>query len=67
MLSPLAWASWRAGLQPLHPSWLTLADKAPLLNTDKIHRELGWNPAYDAPEALDEVLRGLRAGIGTDS
>src|SRR5687767_5642812 len=43
-LAALAWASWRVGLQPAHPAWLSLADKAALIRTDRAHTELGWVP-----------------------
>jgi nucleoside-diphosphate-sugar epimerase len=66
-LAMAAWPTWRAGLQPLHPGWLTLADKVPLMATDRARSELGWEPRYDAATALAELVAGIRDGAGTAS
>ncbi|PXY30402.1 nucleoside-diphosphate sugar epimerase [Prauserella coralliicola] len=63
----LAWLTWRAGLQPVHPGWLALADQAALVDTTKARAELGWEPAHSAHETLAEFTTGLRAGAGTGS
>ena len=63
----LAWLGWRLGLQPLHPGWLTLADKAALVETGRARRVLGWRPELDGHEVLAEMAAGLRAGAGTGS
>jgi nucleoside-diphosphate-sugar epimerase len=62
-----AWLGWRLGLQPLHPGWLTLADKAALVDTERARRVLGWSPRHDAPAVLAEMAAGLRTGAGTGS
>jgi nucleoside-diphosphate-sugar epimerase len=62
-----AWLGWRLGLQPLHPGWLTLADKAALVDTERARRVLGWRPQYDAHAVLAEMAAGLRTGAGTGS
>lgn len=67
VVSAGAWATWRLGLQPVHPSWLRLADQAPLVDTTRARTELGWRPRYDAPAALAELVAGMRAGAGTAS
>lgn len=56
------WASWRLGLLPLHPGWVTLADRACLLDSGKAHRELGWVPRHDAVTVCAELVATLRAG-----
>lgn len=63
----LALLTWRMGLQPLHPSWLVLADKAALVQTERARRVLGWRPEHDAHETLGELAAGLRTGAGTGS
>jgi len=65
--SALAWLGWRLGLQPLHPGWLRLADKAALVDTARARRVLGWRPSHDAHQVLAEMTAGLRAGAGVGS
>ncbi|WP_051133277.1 NAD-dependent epimerase/dehydratase family protein [Nocardia paucivorans] len=61
------WAGWRSGLLPLHPGWITLADRACLLDTGRARGELGWVPHYDAGAVCDELVAALRAGRVGDS
>ncbi|WP_084486801.1 NAD-dependent epimerase/dehydratase family protein [Nocardia sienata] len=56
-----AGVSWRLGLQPLHPAWLRLADRASLVDAGRAARELGWTPRYDASAACAELAAALRA------
>ncbi|GGP71695.1 NAD-dependent epimerase/dehydratase family protein [Saccharothrix coeruleofusca] len=60
----VAWPTWRVGLQPLHPGWLRLADRAALVDTGRL-RALGWAPRHDARAALEEFVEALAAGRGT--
>jgi UDP-glucose 4-epimerase len=62
-----AWATWRMGLQPLHPGWLTMADQAPLADTTRAREELGWRPRHDAADTLREVIAAVVAQTGTAS
>jgi UDP-glucose 4-epimerase len=57
-----AWAGWRLGLQPLHPGWLRLADRASLVDTSRARTELGWTPRHDAAGAVAELAAAIRAG-----
>lgn len=60
-----AWAGWRLGIQPLHPGWLRLADRACLVDSTRARRELGWEPVHSAVETLTELAAGIadrRAG-----
>jgi nucleoside-diphosphate-sugar epimerase len=61
----IAAATYRMRLQPSHPSWLDLALKLPIMDTDRARRELGWEAQYSALDALMEVFEGLhdRAGM----
>ncbi|MGY6651736.1 NAD-dependent epimerase/dehydratase family protein [Amycolatopsis sp. TRM77291] len=67
LLTGLAWPSWRLGLQPLHPSWLRLADRASLVDTRRAREELGWRPRHDAAATIKELLAAIRAGRRGDS
>ncbi|MBF6170436.1 NAD-dependent epimerase/dehydratase family protein [Nocardia blacklockiae] len=55
-------ASWRLGLQPLHPGWLALADRACLVDPARARRELGWRPRHDATAVCSELAAAMRAG-----
>jgi nucleoside-diphosphate-sugar epimerase len=57
-----AGVSWRLGLQPLHPAWLRLADRACLVDAGRAARELRWTPRYDAAAACAELAAAMRAG-----
>lgn len=35
--------------------------------TDRARRELGWRPYSTGPQAVGELLEGLRAGAGHDT
>lgn len=57
----VARASWRLGLQPLHPGWLTLADRARLVDGARARRELGWSPRHDAVAVCAELAAAMRS------
>jgi len=61
LVTGAALPTWRLGLQPMHPGWLTLADQAPLVDTSRARAHLGWQPRHDAQEALAELSAGMRA------
>ncbi|MEU7526407.1 NAD-dependent epimerase/dehydratase family protein [Saccharothrix sp. NPDC042600] len=63
LLTTLAWPTWRLGLQPLHPGWLRLADRASIVDTTRL-RALGWEPRHDARAALAEFVRAVAEGRG---
>ncbi len=67
VLAGLARSGWRSGLYPLHPGWLTLADRVPLADTTRARTVLGWAPRHPAPDALAELVAGMRAGAGAGS
>ncbi|NKY87386.1 NAD-dependent epimerase/dehydratase family protein [Nocardia veterana] len=66
-LTAAALAGWRAGLQPIHPGWLRLADRASLVRADRARRELDWRPAHSALEVATELADGLHSGVTGDS
>jgi nucleoside-diphosphate-sugar epimerase len=51
--------SWKARLQPIDAGWVRLALAAPLLDTGRAERELGWAPAVRADTALAELIDGM--------
>lgn len=57
--------TWRARLQPTPAGWLDIAAQAPLMDTTRAERELGWAPAMTGEGALSELLGGLRDGAGS--
>ncbi|MFD2395783.1 NAD-dependent epimerase/dehydratase family protein [Prauserella oleivorans] len=65
--SPLAWLTWRAGVQPVHPGWLALADKAALVDTARARDLLGWEPRHDTRSTIASFAAGIRDGAGHGS
>ena len=67
LIRAAAAVSWRLRLQPTDPGWVDLVLSAPLMDTGRIRRELGWEPRYDAADAVTEILDGFgdRAGLET--
>ncbi|WP_433271853.1 NAD-dependent epimerase/dehydratase family protein [Actinosynnema sp. CS-041913] len=63
LLENIAWPTWRAGLQPIHPGWLRLADQASIVDTSRL-RSLGWRPRHDARGALAEFASAVSEGRG---
>ena len=61
-LRALAQLSWNLHLQPTPPGWLDMALCAPVLDTTRARRELGWSPRFSAHEAVLDLLGGLAAG-----
>lgn len=59
--------AWRARLQPLDPGWLDLAFAVPLLDASRAHRELGWQPAVSARDALAETVAAMADAASTQS
>ncbi|WP_411353382.1 NAD-dependent epimerase/dehydratase family protein [Amycolatopsis bartoniae] len=65
VLTRAAWSLWRAGVLPLHPGWLELADRAALGDTTTARQELGWRPQRDATAVFTEFADGLRDQAAT--
>jgi len=51
-------------LQPSPPGWLDLGLGVPLMRCDRARRELDWEPRVSSLEALLDLLRGIREGVG---
>jgi nucleoside-diphosphate-sugar epimerase len=52
-------ASWRLRLQPTPPGWLDLGLSVPIMDTARVHTELGWEPQDTSIGAIRELLTGL--------
>ena len=67
LIRAVAAVSWRLRIQPTDPGWVDLVLSVPLMDTGRIRRELGWEPRYDAADAVTEILDGFgdRAGLET--
>jgi UDP-glucose 4-epimerase len=59
--------TWRAHLQPSPPGWVDMGLSAPLLDSTRARRQLGWEPKRDAGDALLELLDGIRRSAGFDT
>ena len=60
-------AAWRSRLVAADPGWLDMAMNVPVLDTARARTELGWRPVHTAAQAVQEILAGMREGLGTGS
>jgi len=67
VLRVAAAVSWHLRLQPTDPGWVDLVHAVPLMDTERIRRELDWEPRYDAADAVTEILDGFRDGAGLET
>ncbi|MGO4237568.1 NAD-dependent epimerase/dehydratase family protein [Pseudarthrobacter sp. YAF2] len=56
--------TWRARLQPTDAGWVAMAAGAPIMDTGRARRILGWEPKVSSIEAVKELIAGLGAGEG---
>jgi len=59
--------AWHAHLSPLDPGWVDMALQAPWVTSDRARQLLDWHPRHRAGEVLDELVRGMVAGTGSDA
>jgi nucleoside-diphosphate-sugar epimerase len=67
LLRAAAAGTWRLYLQPSEPGWIDLAVHAPLLDSSRARRVLGWKPAHESLAAVAELLTGMAHGTGIGS
>jgi UDP-glucose 4-epimerase len=67
VLRAAASASWHLRLQPTDPGWVDLVFGVPIMDTGRIRRELGWEPRYDAADAVTDILDGFRERAGSET
>ncbi|MFC4615072.1 NAD-dependent epimerase/dehydratase family protein [Cellulomonas algicola] len=59
--------AWHARVVPVGPGWLDMAVNAPILDTSRAERELGWRASWSGVDALRDVVEGMVDGAGTAS
>jgi UDP-glucose 4-epimerase len=59
--------TWRLNLQPADEGWLDMALSVPVMDTTRAQDVLGWKPRIEAPDALMELVAGLREGAGFET
>lgn len=59
--------SYRLRLQPSEPGWVDMALAVPVMDVTRARTELGWKPEWTAPDALLDLLKGMREGAGLDT
>ncbi|WP_256789352.1 NAD-dependent epimerase/dehydratase family protein [Frankia sp. AvcI1] len=57
-------AAYRARLAPVSPGWIDLARGAPIMDTGRARRELGWAPVLSTSTVLRDWLVGAGSGRG---
>jgi nucleoside-diphosphate-sugar epimerase len=62
LLRAAADLTWRLRLQPADPGWVDIILQTPLLDTERIRRELGWTPTRSGEQVLDEIVTGVVEG-----
>lgn len=56
--------TWRARIQPTDSGWVEMAAGAPIMDTSRAERILGWEPRVSSIDAAKEVLAGMGTGEG---
>jgi UDP-glucose 4-epimerase len=64
VLRALVSLTWRLRLQVTDPGWVDMATQTPLMSTERIRTELGWQPRFSSVDAMVSVLQGLGSGRG---
>ena len=67
LLRAAATASFKLRLQPTEPGWLDMGLGAPIMDATRARDELSWQPRHSAPDALLELMAGIRDGAGVDT
>jgi nucleoside-diphosphate-sugar epimerase len=57
--------TWRARIQPTDSGWVEMAAGAPIMDTSRARRILGWEPKVSSIDAVKELLGGMGTGEGT--
>ena len=56
--------TWRARIQPTDSGWVEMAAGAPIMDTSRARRILGWEPKVSSIDAVKELLQGMGMGEG---
>jgi UDP-glucose 4-epimerase len=58
--------TWRARIQPTDSGWVDMAAGAPVMDTSRAQRVLGWEARISSVDAVKELLAGMGTGEGVD-
>jgi nucleoside-diphosphate-sugar epimerase len=58
--------TWRARIQPTDSGWVEMAAGAPIMDTSRAQRILGWEPRVSSVDAVKELLAGMGTGEGIE-
>ncbi len=64
LLHWLADVTWRLRIQPSDAGWIDMAANAPIMDTGRARRLLGWEPTVSSLDAIAEVIEGMATGEG---
>jgi len=64
LLHALVDLTWRARIQPTDSGWVEMAAGAPIMDTSRARRILGWEPKVSSTDAVKELLGGMATGEG---
>jgi nucleoside-diphosphate-sugar epimerase len=64
LLRALVHVTWKLRLQPTDAGWIDMAAGAPIMDTSRARRVLGWEPRRSSMDALAEILQGMGTGEG---
>jgi UDP-glucose 4-epimerase len=67
ILRKLADWTWKLRMQPTPSGWVEMGTHAPLMDSSRARRELGWEPKHDARNTLLELVDGLRKKTGINT
>ncbi len=67
LVRPVVDVAWRTHLVAADAGWLDMAMGAPVMDTTRARTELGWSPVHTAAQSVQEILAGMREGLGTGS
>ncbi|MBW0254542.1 MULTISPECIES: NAD-dependent epimerase/dehydratase family protein [unclassified Cellulomonas] len=59
--------AWHARLAPVGPGWFDMGASAPVLDTTRAERQLGFHPRYTGVQAMRQLVAGIARGAGTAS
>jgi UDP-glucose 4-epimerase len=64
LLHKVVGLSWTLRLQPTDSGWVEMAAGAPIMDTGRARRILGWEPKIPSTDAVRAVLQGMGTGEG---
>ena len=64
LLHKIVGFAWRLRLQPTDSGWVEMAAGAPVMDTSRARRVLGWEPQISSTDAVRAVLQGMGTGEG---